>query len=163
MKKLLKKFSTIFQPLLENSRFFLNARLFGTMAKEFKEFIAQFLSLPLPLYQRMKPFPFLLEYLVQRQCWSGWVLCAIQHLISTNMNFHKITLLRFCVLKPQIPSDRGCKGEWNFIFLKHTGGKIVTSSHLERRDFIEPAERSSWAAFVWIIMGSNLPCSLESF
>lgn len=46
MKKLSKKFITIFQPLLENSRFLFNARFFGTKAEELKEFFAQFLSLP---------------------------------------------------------------------------------------------------------------------
>lgn len=162
MKKLSKQFSTIFQHLLENSRMF-KCLVFGTKAEELKEFVAQFLSLPLPLYQRMKLFPFLLEYLVQRQFWSRWVLCAIQHLISTNMNFRGIAFLMFRVLEPQIPSDKGCKDEWNFRFLRHIGGKIVTSFHLERRDFKEPAESSGWGGFVWIITGSNLLCSLESF
>lgn len=69
----------------------------------------------------------------------------------------------FWVLEPQIHSDRGCKDKWNFRFLRHIGGKIVTSFHLERRDFKKPAESSSWDGFVWITMGSNLPCSLESF
>lgn len=53
-----KKLNTIFQPLLENSTFFLSARFLGTKAEELKGL--------LPLYQRMKLFPVLLEHLVQR-------------------------------------------------------------------------------------------------
>lgn len=148
MKKLSEKFITIFQPLLENSRFFRNAR-FGTKAEELRVCCSLFCVFPFPVPED-EAVSF--EYLVQRQCWSRWVLCAIQHLICTKMKFYEITLLMFCVLEPQIPSGRGCKDEWIFRFLRHIGGKIVTSSHLERKDFKEPAESSSWGGFVWITM-----------
>lgn len=113
-----KKFNTIFQPLLENWRFF-KCSVFWDQGRRIKRVCCSVLSLPFPLYQRMKLFPFLLEYLMQKQCCSRWVLCAVQHLISTNMNFHEITFLMFPVLKSQIPSDRGCKDEWNFRLLRH--------------------------------------------